>query len=68
MIEDFKDLNLPQNLKMKLDMDVLRLFLKRKKKYKRYALLNVIEESFIKVEPTGWGSSNDMAIHEHDDE
>jgi hypothetical protein len=34
MIEDFKDLNLPQNLKMKLDMDVLRLFLKRKKNIK----------------------------------
>jgi hypothetical protein len=31
-------------------------------------LLNVIEESFIKVEPTGWGSFNDMAIHEHDEE
>jgi hypothetical protein len=31
-------------------------------------LLNVIEESFIKVEPTGWGSSIDMAILEHDDE
>lgn len=34
MIEDFKDLNLPQNLKMKLDMDDLRLFLKRKKNVK----------------------------------
>lgn len=50
---------------MKLEMDGLLSF-PRRKKYKRYASPSVIKESFMKVEPTRWGSSDDIDMFDHD--
>jgi len=42
-------------------------FISKKNKYKRYVFPNITKKSLIKVKLIGWGSSNDMVMHENDD-